>query len=162
MYAPLRNIRAPVVPEHPLNIPNSPARSGAIVLIATMLLSGLAGGAACCLLALMGQWDPVWMMLPIALAIGAFMRWQQFTGALGSIAAASAMLISVAYAEYLYAAVRMADMLGFPLRDTFFKMDWRLAWQIVRGNEGGLHLAVMILALTVAAVVAGIGWGGRK
>ena len=116
-----------------------------------MLLTGLAGGALCCLLALMLKQDLVWLMLPIAIAIGAFMRWQRFDGARGAITAACAMLICIVYAEYLYAAVRMADMLGFPLRDTLFKMDWRLAWQIVRGNAGAGEIAVLVLAPAIAA-----------
>ena len=123
------------------------------MLIATVLLTGLAAGALCCLLALMIRQNPVWLMLPMALAIGAFMRWQRFDGKRGAIAAAGAMLICVIYAEYLYAAVRMADMLGFPLRDTLFKMDWRLAWQVVRGNADAVETAMLVLAPAIAATL---------
>lgn len=132
----------------------SPPRGGVFVLLATTLLTGLATGALCCLLALMIKQDPIWLMLPTAFAIGAFMRWQRFNGARGALAAASAMLVCVIYAEYIYAAVRMADMLGFPLRDTLFKLDWGLAWQIARAQLGPWQAAVYALALVLAGVIA--------
>lgn len=137
-----------------MSISTPRVRGNMFVLLTTVLLTGLAAGALCCLLALMIRQDPVWLMLPFAIAIGAFMRWQRFDGARGALAALSAMLICVIYTEYLYAAVRMADMLGFPLRDTFFKMDWRLAWQLVRGNLNGMSLAAIVLALICGAWMA--------
>jgi hypothetical protein len=136
-----------------LSIPSSPSR-GALVLCATALLTGLAAGALCCLLALVIKQDPIWLMLPVAIIIGAFMRWQRFDGARGATAAAGAMLLCIVYTEYLYAAVRMADMLGFPLRDTLFRMDWRFAWQIVRGNSGVVEAAVLVLAPAIAAGIS--------
>lgn len=136
-----------------MSIPSSPYRSK-LVLFATAVLTGLAAGALCCLLALMIKQDPVWLMLPIALVIGAFMRWQHFNGARGALAAAGATLICVAYAEYIYAAVRMADMLGFPLRDTLFKLDWQLALQIARAQLGPWQAAVCASAQVLAGVIA--------
>jgi len=65
------------------------------------------------------------------------------------------MLLGVLYTEYLYAAVRIADMLGFPLRDTLFKMDWRLAWQIMQGNSGAVEVVVLVSAPIIAATIAG-------
>jgi len=123
-------------------------------MFATTLLTGLASGALCCLLALAIKRDPIWLMLPTAFAIGVFMRWQRFSGTRGAIAAASAMLICVAYAEYIYAAVRMADMLGFPLRDTLFKLDWQLALQIARAQLGPWQAAVCASAPVLAGVIA--------
>jgi hypothetical protein len=136
-----------------LSTSNSPQRGGAFVVVGTVLLTGLAAGALCCLLALMIKLDPVWLMLPCAFAIGAFVRWQGYRAARGAIIAASTMLLSVLYTEYLYAAVRVADMLGFPLRDTLFKMDWRLAWQLVRGNAGAWEIVAMILSTVLASAV---------
>ena len=138
--------------ERPWSTP-VPPRGGAFVLFATALLTGLAAGALCCLLALVIKQDPIWLMLPAAFVIGAFMRWQRFNGARGAIAAAGAAMICVAYTEYIYAAVRMADMLGFPLRDTLFKVDWRLALQIVRANAGAVEVAVLVLAPAIAAAM---------
>jgi len=136
-----------------LPIPTSPRRGGAFVVVAITLLTGLAGGALCCLLALAIRQEPTWLMLPMALVIGAFVRWQDYRGLRGALVAATAMLLCVVYAEYIYAAVRMADMLGFPLRDTLFKLDWRMAWQIVRGNSGLVEAAVVILAPAIAAAL---------
>ena len=134
--------------------PTPPPRGGAFVATGTVLLTGLAAGALCCLLALMIKLDPAWLMLPCAFAIGAFVRWQGYRGARGAIIAACTMLLSMLYTEYLYAAVRIADMLGFALRDTLFKMDWRLAWQLVRGNLSGTALAALVLALLGGAWIA--------
>ena len=136
-----------------MSTPVPPPRGGTFVLFATALLTGLAGGALCCLLALVIKQDPIWLMLPTAFAIGAFMRWQRFNGAPGAIAAAGAMLICVVYTEYIYAAVRMADMLGFPLRDTLFRVDWKLALQIARANAGVVEAAVLVLAPAIAAAM---------
>jgi hypothetical protein len=135
--------------------PITPQRGGTFVLIATVLLTGLASGALACLLALMIKQDPSWLMLPFGIAIGAFTRWQGHRGARGGIAAAAAMLICLGYTQYLYAAVRMADMLGFPLRDTLFKMDWRLAWQIVSANFGAWNGAGLIASVVAAICIAG-------
>ena len=118
-----------------------------------MLLTGLASGALSCLLALMIKRDPAWLMLPCALGIGWFIRWQGYRGARGAMAASLAMLICLIYTQYLYAAVRMADMLGFPLRDTLFKMDWRLAWQIVASNVDASNAAVFLVSPFLAAGV---------
>lgn len=133
--------------------PTPPQRGGAFVVIGTVLLTGLAAGALCCLLALIVKLDPAWLMLPCAFATGAFVRWQGYRGARGALIAASTMLLSVLYTEYLYAAVRVADMLGFPLRDTLFKMDWRLAWQIVRGNFGLIGAINIACALIAAPTI---------
>ena len=137
--------------------PTPPRRGGAFVMVAITLLTGLASGALCCLLALMIKRDPAWLMLPCALGIGWFTRWQGYRGRSGAGIAATAILICLIYAQYLYAAVRMADMLGFPLRDTLFKMDWRLAWQLFAANLGALNLVAFVLAPLLAASIAARG-----
>jgi hypothetical protein len=136
-----------------LSTPTSPRRGGAFVVLAITLLTGLAGGALCCLLALAIKQEPIWLMLPMAVVIGAFVRWQDYRGLRGALVAAAAMLLCVLYTQYIYAAVRMADMLGFPLRDTLFKLDWRLAWQIVRSNSGIVEAAILVFAPAIAAAV---------
>lgn len=137
-----------------MSSPVPPPRGGTFVLLATALLIGLASGALCCLLALLIKQDPIWLMLPTAFAIGAFVRWQRFNGARGALAAAGAMLVCVVYAEYIYAAVRMADMLGFPLRDTLFKLDWRLAWQIASTQLRPWQVTVCAAAPLLAGAIA--------
>jgi len=141
-----------------LSIPSSSSH-GALVLCATALLTGLAAGALCCLLALMIKQDPIWLMLPIAVIIGALMRWQRFDGARGAAAAAGAMLICIVYTEYLYAAVRMADMLGFPLRDTLFRMDWRLSWQLSFADFSAWK---SIISAFSPALAAAISWRQKR
>jgi hypothetical protein len=135
----------------------SPKRGGAFVTLGTILLTGLAGGALCCLLALVIKREPSWLLLPLALAVGAFLRWQGYRGTRGAIMAASAMLIALVYTEYLYAAVRMADTLGFPLRDTLFKMDFGLAWQMIRANFSGWDAIALASAPIIAALIGASG-----
>jgi hypothetical protein len=123
-------------------------------LLATLLLSGLAAGALCCLLALLIKRDATVLLLPFALAIGWLMQWQGYRGMRGAVTAAAATLVCVAYTQYLYAAVRIADMLGFPLRNTLFKMDFDLAWQMIRANFSAWGFAIVVLAPLLAASVA--------
>lgn len=134
--------------------PTLPRRGGSIVIVATALLSGLAAGALSCLLALMIKRDPSWLMLPFAFAIGVFVQWQGYRGARSAFAAAGAMLICLVYAQYLYAAVRMADTLGFPLRDTLFKMDFSLVWQMIQANFSAWDALTFVLTPLLAAGVA--------
>ena len=133
---------------------SSPQRGGIYLILATLLLSGLAAGALCCLLALMIKRDATLLLLPFAFAIGWFMQWQGYRGARGAVIAAAAMLICLIYTQYLYAAVRIADMLGFPLRNTLFKMDFDLAWQMIRANFSAWGIATCVLAPLLAAGVA--------
>jgi len=58
--------------------------------------------------------------------------------------------------------VRIADMLGFPLRDTLFKMDWRLAWQIGAANFAAWKIAALALAPVLAAAIAAMRGGSRR
>ena len=70
------------------------------------------------------------------------------------MATASAPHIAFVYAQYLFAAVNIAQSLGFPLRDTLFKMDFGLAWQVVRAHLGTLDLALLALSLALVTYYA--------
>lgn len=126
-------------------------RKGLITLLANVLLSGLAAGAVWCVLSLTTERDTTVLIIPLALIIAAFLRWQGYRNRQGAVCAVAATLIAFVYAEYLFAAVNIAETLGFPLRDTLFKMDIPFAWQIVRVHVGGLDLALLILACVAAA-----------
>jgi hypothetical protein len=123
---------------------------------ATSAIAGLAAGALWCLLALGLTRGAEFLIVPLGAAIGLYFRWLGFRGARGAICATSAVLIAFVYAQYLFAAVRVAQMLGFALRNTLFKMDWRLAWQAASANLGGWDYVWLAMALLIAAATTRI------
>jgi len=133
---------------------SSTDHGGFAALIACVSFGGLAAGAIWCLLSLLVDVDMTILLVPLAFAIGKFLRWQGFTGRRGAMGAAIATFIAFVYAHYIFAAMRMADLLGFPLRDTLFKMDFRFAWRVVKSTLTVWDVAILILALAVAVVAA--------
>ena len=128
-------------------------RGSAFALLASIILSGLAAGALWCLLSLGIERGIGTLIVPLAVGIGIYFRWLGHRGTRGVSGAVAAVLIAFVYAQYLFAAVRVAQMLGFPLRSTLFKMDAGLAWQVTRGNLGVLDLASLLLACVLAALL---------
>jgi hypothetical protein len=143
---------SPVV-ARPLRNPST----GRFSTIAAVLLGGLAAGALWCLLALGLSRGGEFLIVPLGGAIGLYFRWLGFRGARGAICATSAVLIAFAYAQYLFAAVRVAQILGFSLRSTLFKMDWGLAWQ-----AAGANLSIWDCVALAAAIVTSCSFIARK
>jgi hypothetical protein len=119
--------------------------------IVTAIMCGLAAGALWCLLALATDHDPTFLIVPLAIVLAFFLRWQGYQGRRGAICAVAATVLAFVYAQYLFAAVRIAQMLGFPLRSTLFKMDFALAWQATRADLSAWDLGLLVLACVVAA-----------
>ena len=140
-------------------MPTTPSRKtpGLFSCLATTAIAGLAAGALWCLLALGLSRGGEFLIVPLGAAIGWYFRWLGLRGMLGAICATSAALIAFAYAQYLFAAVRVAQMLGLSLRGTLFKMDWGLAWQAASAN-----LAVRDFVALAAAVVTASWLAARK
>ena len=131
---------------------SSPVKRGNIIaLAACALLSGLAAGALWCLLSLFTERDTSISLVLFAVLVALFLRWQGFANRNGAIGAVVATLIAFVYAQYLFSAVHMAEMLGFPLRDTLFKMDLPFAWRVAKSTVGFWDLAILLLACVVAA-----------
>ena len=124
---------------------------GLFSCIATTAIAGLAGGALWCLLALNMSSGAGFLIVPLAGFIDTYFRWLGFRGVRGAICATSAILIAFAYAQYLFAAVRVAQMLGFALRNTLFKMDLGLAWHAASANLGTWDFVWLALACAIAA-----------
>ena len=122
--------------------------------VATITIAGLAAGALWCLLALGLPRGGEFLIVPLGAAIGLYFRWLGFAGRRGAFCAVASALIAFVYAQYLFAAVRVAQMLGFPLRNTLFKMDWGLAWQVASANLGVRDFTWLVLACAVAMPVA--------
>ena len=135
-------------------------RVGSITIVCSVLLSGLAAGALWCLLSLGIERGVSTLIVPLGLAIGLYFRWLGVRNAAGAACATAAILLAFVYAQYLFAAVRIAQMLGFPLRSTLFKMDLGLAWQVTRANVGAVEVVCLVLACVAGAVVT-LGEGKR-
>jgi len=137
------------LPEH--RVSSSPVKRGNIVaLTACVLLSGLAAGALWCLLSLFTERDTTLSLVVFAVLVALFLRWQGFANRNGAIGAVFATIVTFVYAQYLFSAVHMAEMLGFPLRDTLFKMDLPFAWRVAKSTLGIWDFAVLLLACAVA------------
>ena len=119
--------------------------------IVTAIMCGLAAGALWCLLALAIDHDPTFLIVPLAIGLALFLRWQGYQGRRGALCAVAATLLAFVYAQYLFAAVRIAQMLGFSLRSTLFKMDFALAWQATRANLSAWDIGLLVLACIAAA-----------
>lgn len=133
-------------------MPTTPSRKtpGLFSCLATTAIAGLATGALWCLLALGLSRGGEFLIVPLGAAIGLYFRWLGFSGKRGTICATSAALIAFAYAQYLFAAVRVAQMLGFSLRNTLFRMDFGLAWQGALANLVALDFFALATAIFVA------------
>ena len=129
-------------------------RGGVAALIIAILLSGLAAGALWCLLSIFIDSQSAIVLIAFAALIGWFMRWLDYADRRGAIGAVIATLIAFVYAQYLFAAVRMANLLGFPLRDTLFRMDLPYAWRLVHDALRGWDVLFVLLACVAAAAAA--------
>lgn len=121
--------------------------------LATTAIAGLAGGALWCLLALSLPRGGEFLIVPLGAAVGLYFRWLSFPGKRGAVCAVASVLIAFVYAQYLFAAVRVAQMLGFPLRNTLFRMDMGLAWQGALANLNAWDFLWLAMACGLAARV---------
>jgi hypothetical protein len=137
----------------PAEFPSTRARAGAFILVSATLLAGLAGGALWCLLSLGIERGEGALIVPLAAAIGLYFRWLRIRGIRGALGGIVSILIAFVYAQYLFAAVRIAQMLGFSLRSTLFQMDAALAWQVARANVGFWDALFLGAAFAIAVLV---------
>jgi len=143
------------VPDSPVPRSSRKPVFGLYGALATIALGGLAAGALWCVLALtLRSWAGL-LVLPTGFAIGFYFRWLGYRGVRGAACAVAAMLIAFVYAQWLFAAVHVAQMLGFALRYTLFKMDLGLAWQAARTNLSAVDFALLALAAGAAGGIAG-------
>jgi hypothetical protein len=129
------------------------ARAGAFTAVCATLLAGLAGGALWCLLSLGIERGEGALVMPLAASIGLYFRWLRICGVRGALCAIVSILIAFVYAQYLFAAVRIAQMLGFSLRSTLLQMDAALAWQVARANAGLMDALFLGTAFVIAALI---------
>ena len=131
---------------------SSVQRGNIVALVACVVLSGLAAGALWCLLSLFTDRDTSVALIVFAFLIALFLRWQGYANRNGAIGAAIATILAFVYAQYLFSAVHMAEMLGFPLRDTLFKMDLPFAWRVAKSTLTIWDFVILLAACVVAAI----------
>jgi hypothetical protein len=127
-------------------------RGNIVALVACVLLSGLAAGALWCLLSLFTERDTSIVLIAFAFLIALFLRWQGYANRNGAIGAVIATILAFVYAQYLFSAVHMAEMLGFPLRDTLFRMDLPFAWRVAKSTLTIWDFIILLAACVVAAI----------
>jgi hypothetical protein len=131
---------------------------GIAASVASVAFGALAGGALWCFVSVAIRYNTDALIIPIGFALGVFLRWQGFSGRQAMLCAAAATVLAFAYAQYLFGAVRIAQGLGFPLREALFKADFALiadvAWANLRIHDWVALAIAMLLGCAVAAVRA--------
>ena len=141
------------MPEQAAAGKSRPKFTAVLSTLAAVLMSGLAIGAFWCLLSLHTNRDTSILIVPMAAAIGAFMRWQKLRGGTGMACALGATVLAFAYAQYLFAAVRVAQVLGLSLRKTLFKLDFGLAMQVARANVSIADIGWLVLGCGISVLL---------
>jgi hypothetical protein len=125
--------------------------------VATALMCALAGGAIWCLLSIYSGNTLAAFAFVVALVVvwtlrmhGYALRWR------GALLAAFCVALASWYAFYLQAVVRIAALLGIPIRAALVKMDPSMALDIAWASMRGWNLA--IIACAAACALFGIMW----
>lgn len=132
------------------------AAPGAIAILVSALLGGMAGGVAWCFLSLWLPWFAQFWIVPIAIALAVSARRQGYRGSAAIICTTLAVLITFAYAQYLFGAVRIADSMGLSLREALFKAGFSLTFDIAWANLRGLDWTALAVALLAGATTANL------
>ena len=143
-----------------MSVPHSiptPGRAAAIATcVASTVFGALAGGVLWCFVSVSTRLETGIFILPLGIALGLFMRWQGFARHVAMPCAALSTLIAFAYAEYLFGAVRIAQMLGLPLREALFKAGFALTADVAWGNLHVRDGVLLALAVLLSAGVASL------
>ncbi len=87
-----------------------------------------------CFVALPTRLDANVFLIPIGVALGLFVRWQGYARGLAVLCTTLSCVLAFAYAEYLFAAVRIAQSLSLSLREALFKSGFALTADIAWGK----------------------------
>lgn len=132
------------------------AAPGAIAILVSALLGGMAGGVAWCFLSLWLPWFAQFWIVPIAIVLAASARWQGYRGSVAIVCTLLAVLIAFAYAQYLFGAVRIADSMGLSLREALFKAGFGLTFDIAWANLRASDWVALVLAILTGAVTSAV------
>ncbi|HEX7917449.1 hypothetical protein [Rudaea sp.] len=138
------------------SVPNPSNRTapGAIAILVSALLGGMAGGVAWCFLSLWLPWFALFWIVPIAIVLAVSARWQGYREGAAIACTLLAVLIAFAYAQYLFGAVRIADSMGLPLREALFKAGFSLTADIAWANLRAPDWIALALAMVGGVAVA--------
>jgi len=131
-----------------------PTQPGAIAVLVSALLGGLAGGVAWCFLSLWLPWHAQFWIVPIGVVIALSSCWQGYRDGTAVVCTALAIGVAFVYGQYLFGAVRIADSMGLSLREALFKAGFGLTADVALGNlraSDGIALATALLAGAIAA-----------
>lgn len=134
---------------------------GFLASLASVGLGALAAGVAWCFVAVAVRFETSFLIVPLGVVLGLFLRWQGFRGRWGAGCAAFATLIAFSYAQFLFGAVRIAQNLGLPLRDALYKAGPALIGNIAWGNVHGQDAVLLAVAIGVAMIAATARLPGR-
>jgi hypothetical protein len=131
-------------------------RPAVLVLgVATAAMTALAAGALWCIAAAWNESLLAWMALPAGAAIALVLHMQGMAGRGWSAALAALLTVmACAYAQYLLAAVRLAQMLGLPLRNTLFSIGPDFAFSLAFTRIGPFQGLLLGLGVALSALLA--------
>ena len=137
-------------PQHP----SHSTKPGAIAILVSALLGGLAGGVAWCFLSLWLPWHAQFWIVPIGVLIALSSRWQGYRDGAAVVCTALAIGVAFVYGQYLFGAVRIADSMGLPLREALFKAGFDLTANIAWANLRALDWGALALAVAAGVIAA--------
>jgi len=151
------------MPANP-SVPNTSNRTarGAIAILVSALLGGMAGGVAWCFLSLWLPWFAQFWIVPIAIVLAVSARWQGYREIAAVTCTLLAVLIAFAYAQYLFGAVRIADSMGLPLREALLKAGFGLTFDIAWANLRTPDWVTLALAVAAGVAVARLRRSSRR
>jgi len=143
------------MPANP-SVPNTSNRTapGAISILVSALLGGMAGGVAWCFLSLWLPWFAQFWIVPISIALAVSARWQGYREGAAIACTTLAVLFAFTYAQYLFGAVRIAYSMGLPLREALFKAGFGLTADIAWANLRTPDWVALALAVAAGVIVA--------
>ena len=143
------------MPDMPSSLRTPPStQPGAIAVLVSALLAGLAGGVARCFLSLWLPWHAQFWIVPIGVLIALSSRWQGYRDGAAVVCTALAIGVAFVYGQYLFGAVRIADSMGLPLREALFKAGFDLTANIAWANLRALDWGALALAVAVGVIAA--------
>lgn len=122
------------------------------LLIATVLMCALAGGAIWSVLQLYLRRDMSILALPIAWIIAAVVRnYGLAHRGSGALMGALGTSLACAYALYLLAAAKVASSLGVPMRDTLLSIGLDMAAAVAWAAQTPLQRGILVFAVAWCA-----------
>lgn len=133
-----------------MTLPSQPL--SAIVLgIISILMSALAIGAVWCAAAAWGGIRSSWFILPAGIALVQIIRVQRLVQYAWSPALlVVSILLTYFYAQYLFAIIRIANLMGIPFKNTLLNISLDMACDLIWINFHLTDLVWITLSMTLS------------